>query len=75
MVRVKRDPNKRRIPISSCITSSNAEDLEDAACHHNISMSEIVSRILAKACDARFPTDRGEFDALYPAHYPPPNSA
>ena len=46
-----------------------AEDLEEAACHHNISMSEIVSRVLAKACRGRFPTDREEFDRLYPLHY------
>lgn len=69
MVRVKRDPGKRRIPISSCVTQAVALDLEDAACHHNISLSELVSRVLAKACDARFPTDRVEFDKLYPLHY------
>ena len=71
MVRVKRDPLKRRIPISACVTNPTAEDLEDAACHHNISMSEIVSRILSKACHERFPTDREEFNKMYPLHYDP----
>lgn len=69
MPRASRNPNKRRIPISSCVTSQVAEDLEDAACHHDISMSEIVSRVLAKACNTRFPTDVAEFNKLYPLHY------
>ena len=64
---------RRRIPISSCITQQVSTDLEDAACHHSISISEIVSRVLSKACHEGFPTDQAEFDELYPVHYPTTN--
>ena len=69
MVRLKRDPNKRRIPVSSCVTQWVSQDLEDTCCHHNISISELISRVLCKACYERFPMDRTEFDKLYPYHY------
>ena len=62
--------NKRRMPISSCVTQQVSTDLEEAAFHHSLSISEIVSRIVSKACHEGFPTDRAKFDELYPAHHP-----
>ncbi len=69
MARLKRDPNKRRIPVSSCVTHWVSQDLEETCCYHNISISELISRVLSKACYDSFPTDRAEFDKLYPYHY------
>ena len=69
MVKLIKTARKRRIPISSCVTQETAEDLEDAALHHNISMSEIVCRILMKACNERFPTDLEQFNRMYPLNY------
>lgn len=62
--------NKRRMPLSTCVTQKVSADLEEAAFHHSISISELVSRVLAKACHEGFPTDRADFDSKFPANYP-----
>lgn len=67
--RNQRSLSKRRIPISSCITLKDAQDMEEACEFYGISISEMVARLIAKACHERFPTDRAAFDEQYPLHY------
>lgn len=68
-MKFNRNSFKRRIPVSSCITQSDAEEIEEACLHYSISISEMIARLVAKAVHDRFPTDRVSFDQLYPLHH------
>ena len=60
---------RRRAHISSYVTAQVATDLDEAADHHSISLSELVNRILHKATNKGFPTDSHEFQEQYPPNY------
>ena len=57
---------RRRTSLSAYVPCIVAQDLDDAADHHRISMSELIGRILSKAAMAGFPTDHSEFAAAFP---------
>lgn len=57
---------RRRAHISTYVPTRVAEDLDDAADHYGISLSEIVNRVLSKAAREGFPTDAATFFSKYP---------
>lgn len=69
MTRLIRNPHKRRFPLSTCITGATSEALEEAAVHHNISLSQLAARILAAACAAGIPANASEFESTYPLNH------
>ena len=71
MPRLIRNPFKRRFPLSTCINGATSEGLEEAALHHDISLSEISARILAAAVAKGIPASATDFQALYPLHHDP----
>ena len=60
---------RRRAHVSAYTETWVSNALDEAADHHSISLSELVNRILAKACDTGFPSDTGEFHKQFPLHY------
>ena len=71
MGRLTRNPHKRRFPLSTCINSATSEGLEEAALHHDISLSELSARILAAAVARGIPAAATEFQTLFPLHHDP----
>ena len=57
---------KRRAHLSTYVPTRVAEQLDDAADHHHLSLSEVINRILSKAVLEGFPTDGAAFNELYP---------
>ena len=57
---------RRRAHISAYVDVRTAEDLDDAADHHSISLSELVGRVLHAAASKGFPTDTMALRELYP---------
>lgn len=64
-----RNPNRRRRPLSTCVTDFTAQAIEEAAWHHSISVSELMARILARACHDGIPSQLAELDTQFPAAY------
>ena len=60
-------PRKRRAHISSYVPTRLAEELDDAADHHSISLSDLVNRILSRAVlIQKIPADHALFQEQYP---------
>ena len=57
---------RRRAHISAYVDVRTAEDLDEAADHHRISLSELVGRVLHAATNKGFPTDTMSLRDLYP---------
>lgn len=69
MPNMPRGKPRRRAHVSAYVETYVAQDLDDAADHHCISLSELVNRVLMKACQQGFPTDSIAFQKQYPKHH------